>query len=215
MAALATQGQGIEGLVYDKTVTADNMTGDISSGSRNYNLKFSYVVDGEAYKGSCGVSTYRYNATIPGVSTVYVTYLPSDPKQYELGTVSESRVSSDLKLSLLGAIGLLSIPLIWLIGTVVATRRDLAFAQVCAVVTGNVVNVFTKLDQMKNGSRIEYWLCYAFETAGKSFTREILVDQAFHVNHSEGQPIPVLFDPHNPESSRIPREMRTICTDAA
>ncbi len=147
------------------------------------------------------------------MTQVPITFLPSDPQQYEIGAVDQSRVTRDLNETILDSMVPVGLLLIWLIAVIVATRRDIAFGQVCNEVDGVVNRLYPKVVQGRYGPTTYYWLNYSFSTGEEHFSRDVQVDLYYQNSHSEGGKIPVLYDPVDPSTSRIQREMRFVSTE--
>ncbi len=202
MQALAAHGIYVTAKVTGKTT--------VHGKSTSYNIYFDYIVGGYDYNSSESVSQGTYVDTNYG-DPEYLTYLPSDPTQYELGSVSSSRVSDDFDDTLLIASLLFLLPGIGLCWVVILTRRESRFVSSCTTTDGSLIDLSTKVVSTGRSTAVQYWAEAAYQVAGVRYTRRALATNRFFSEHGMGDAVAVLYDPAKPADAHMAFELPAIC----
>jgi hypothetical protein len=205
MRSLLANGRLENATVSDKTVSTGKST--------TYTLSLGYIADGQPYTGSETVDVDAYNNAVINVTRVPVTYLASDPNQYEIGVLDSARAEDDLNKTSTVLLGIAAVTLLWFAIVAVNQLKDMAFGGICLAATGQISSLYTKKVYHKGGSSTEYWVSYEFVLEDQRYYRSVKVDKEYNTCHQVGQSIVILYDPKHPSSNRLQSNLTTVCTE--
>ncbi len=164
-------------------------------------------VDGIWVDGMEGVGEDEYRDTRRGTA-IEVTFLPSRPETYRLGTVTPARIEAQRSRWLWGELGAFVLFGLLLIGMEATYRQHLSLLRDGLAVEGTVT------DRSPGPVHKAFCVTYQFMVDGRfavesrSYSNKVTCSQLFYEKTELGQPLTVLYNPACP-SQNIPYRMLT------
>lgn len=174
------------------------------SKSTTYYLDFTFDGDGIWVNGAENVGENEYTDTQPN-QTIPLTFLPSYPQTYELGTVTEERIQERQRVWLWGEFGFFACFGLLLFGTEATRRRHLSLLRDGSIALGIVT------DRSMRPPQGPPQVKYQFATDGKLYSEKVCTTHRLYEQAEIGQALTVLYDPAHPAQS-IPYRMLTDVT---
>ncbi len=169
--------------------------------STSYYLEYTFDGDGIWVNGAENVGEDEYTDAQPN-ETIQVTFLPSYPQIYELGTMTEERIEARQDVWLWGEFAASAFLGLLLFGTEATRRRHLSLLCGGSVASGIVT------DHSTGPSQGVFHVTYQFTADGRLYSEKVSSTQRFHQQAELGQVLTVLYDPARPSHS-IPYRMLT------
>lgn len=178
--------------------------------SKAYYLDYTFDGNGIWVDGAESVGEDEYSDTQPGTA-IEVTFLPSRPQTYRLGTVTQERIQAQQSKWLWGELGAFVFFSLLLIGTEATFRQHLSLLRDGSAVAGTVT------DRSISPSQKAFFVTYQFTVDGRfavesrSHSKKVTCTQSFYEQTELGQVLTVLYNPARP-SQNIPYRMLTDVT---
>lgn len=202
MNALKVRGHTTLAHVVGKHITQGKST--------SYYLDYTFDGDGIWVDGEESVGEDEY-ADAQNGEPIQVTFLPSCPQTYDLGTMTQERIRARQRVWLWGEFGAFVFFGLSLVGTEVALRQHLSLLRDGSVAAGTVT------DRSISPSQKAFFVTYQFTVDGrfavesKSHSKKFTCTQPFYEQTELGQVLKVLYNPACP-SQNIPYRMLTDVT---
>jgi hypothetical protein len=188
-----------EGATTDATLVAKERRG---GKTKRYELDFTYMVEGRAYRGSGDVDREVYDGLELGTSLL-LTYLPSDPWQCHLGRVDESMARRRRnELWIIGGLvggGLVLVALLMgkhFRGRLLLLRR------------GSVREA--RVTEVKDVKKVQVAVRYEFRDGEGIERRGRTLLSAKDRGIAVGDPLAVLHDPHAPKRFEVVEQVLCV-----
>lgn len=194
MAVLKARGHTTLAHVVGKHITQGKST--------SYYLDYTFDGDGIWVDGEESVGEDEYTDAQNG-EPIQVTFLPSRPQTYDLGTMTQERIQARQSVWLWGEFGAFVFFGLLLIGTEVTFQRHLSLLRDGSVATGTVTDL-----RSPGAPQGLFHVAYQFKADGTLYSERVLCPQRFHEQTDLGQTLTILYDPAHPSRS-IPYRMLT------
>jgi len=171
--------------------------------STSYYLEYTFDGDGIWVNGDESVGEDEYNDTRPG-EVIPVTFLPSYPQIYEIGTMTEERIQARQGVWLWGEGAAFAFFSLWVLGMESTFRRHLSLLRNGTVTLGVVTNRSTRPPQGPPQ------VTYQFVADGKTYSEKISTSFRFYEQAELGKTLTILYDSARPSHSIPYRMLRDV-----
>ena len=178
--------------------------------SNTYYLDYTFDGEGVWVDGKESVGKDEYEDTEHG-EPIQVTFLPSLPQTYRLGTMTQARIEAQRSRWLWGEFGAFVFFGLMLVAAEANFRQHLSLLRHGLAVVGTVT------DRSISPSRKAFFVTYQFTVDGRfavesrSYSKKVTCLPRFYEQTELGQPLTILYNPPCP-SQNIPYRMLTDVT---
>ncbi len=197
--------------IYGRTTLAHVVGKHVYQGkSKTYYLDYTFDGDGIWVDGKESVGQDEYADSRPG-EAIEVTFLPSSPQTYRLGTVTQARIEAQQSRWLWGELAAFVFFSLLLIGMEATFRQHLSLLRDGSVAAGTIT------EHSVSPSQKAFFVAYQFTVDGRfafesrPHSKKVTCTQPFYEQTEVGQVLTVLYNPACP-SQNIPYRMLTDVT---